>query len=116
MVQEPMNTSQDPDGSSMAVRDLEDGYELLPREEPQASNKTEPPQGSWSSALRTMAILLILMCMMGVALWHAPPTAISALRKALTKATQAGIPAAGAMAVQVFALMWLRTIINYQYR
>ncbi len=103
----------------MAIHDHDDGYELLPREEPQASSSSNKPdslQGSWSSALRAMAILLIFVFMMGVALWHASPTAISALRKALSKATQAGIPAAGAMAVQVFALMWMRTIINYQYR
>jgi len=38
------------------------------------------------------------------------------LRNAGRKALGGGIPGAAAMAIQVFALMWLRTTVNYQYR
>mmetsp|Transcript_13341 Transcript_13341/g.28963 ORF Transcript_13341/g.28963 Transcript_13341/m.28963 type:complete len:414 (+) Transcript_13341:431-1672(+) len=38
------------------------------------------------------------------------------LRKAFNRAIGGGIPGAIAGVVQVFSLMWLRTVINYQYR
>jgi len=54
---------------------------------------------------------------------HAPPgppgpprDAPSPLRRALRSALGGGIPGAAAMGVQVTALMWLRTTMNYQYR
>ena len=36
--------------------------------------------------------------------------------QSLKIAFRAGIVGSSAMVVQVFSLMWLRTIINYQYR
>lgn len=38
------------------------------------------------------------------------------LDTAAQKALRGGLPGMAAMAIQVFALMWLRTTINYQYR
>ena len=38
------------------------------------------------------------------------------LNKALTKAFRGGIPGSAAAAVQILSLMWLRTIVNYQYK
>ncbi len=38
------------------------------------------------------------------------------LEKSLNKAINSGISGAGAMAIQVSSLMWLRTTMNYQYR
>lgn len=40
----------------------------------------------------------------------------SALRRALRDALGGGVPGAAAMGLQVTALMWLRTTMNYQYR
>eukprot|EP00667_Euglena_gracilis_P004893 EG_transcript_4924 len=50
--------------------------------------------------------------------WQAPLLAVLAvaLRKAFWKALGGGLAGAMAMVVQVFALMWLRTVMNYQYR
>lgn len=38
------------------------------------------------------------------------------LSKAAKRALGGGIPGMVAMVIQVFALMWMRTTINYQYR
>ena len=38
------------------------------------------------------------------------------LRKAITKGIGGGLPGAIAGVIQVLSLMWLRTVINYQYR
>lgn len=38
------------------------------------------------------------------------------LNKAAKRALGGGIPGMVAMFIQVFALMWMRTTINYQYR
>jgi hypothetical protein len=38
------------------------------------------------------------------------------LNKAAKRALGGGIPGMLAMVIQVFALMWMRTTINYQYR
>jgi hypothetical protein len=46
----------------------------------------------------------------------APPDPPSPLGRALRSALGGGIPGAAAMGVQVTALMWLRTTMNYQYR
>jgi len=43
-------------------------------------------------------------------------TVRSILRKAASRAFGGGVPGACAMAVQVLVLMWLRTLVNYQYR
>jgi hypothetical protein len=45
----------------------------------------------------------------------APPLG-EVLNKAAKRAMGGGIPGMIAMAIQVFALMWMRTTINYQYR
>ena len=45
-----------------------------------------------------------------------PPGAPSPLRRAFRDALGGGVPGAAAMGVQVTALMWLRTTMNYQYR
>ncbi len=109
---------QEEQGAEMAMIQLEEGHKHVQREDNQSSapHKTDSPQGSWSSAMRTMALLCASLALMGMTLFHSSPSSIPALRKALGMAIQAGIPAAGAMAVQVFALMWVRTIINFQYR
>ena len=41
---------------------------------------------------------------------------LQVLTKALKKATGSGISGASAAVVQVVTLMWLRTVMNYQYR
>jgi len=38
------------------------------------------------------------------------------MEQAGARALRGGIPGAAAMAIQVLALMWLRTTMNYQYR
>ena len=38
------------------------------------------------------------------------------VREILRSAAKAGVAAATAMTVQVACLMWMRTIMNYQYR
>jgi hypothetical protein len=38
------------------------------------------------------------------------------IKKSAGKALQGGIAGAGAMVVQVSTLMWMRTVMNYQYR
>ena len=38
------------------------------------------------------------------------------LKKAAWKATGGGIAGAGAMAINVCTLMWMRTTVNFQYR
>lgn len=38
------------------------------------------------------------------------------MNKAVKRALGGGIPGMVAMVIQVFALMWMRTTINYQYR
>jgi len=43
-------------------------------------------------------------------------TAAGTLKKAATKALGGGIPGMIAMILNVFLLMWMRTVINYQYR
>jgi len=45
-----------------------------------------------------------------------PPRAPSSLSRAFRDALGGGVPGAAAMGVQVTALMWLRTTMNYQYR
>lgn len=44
------------------------------------------------------------------------PSSYQRVRVALREALRSGIPGMAAMGVQVSTLMWLRTIINYQYR
>jgi hypothetical protein len=41
---------------------------------------------------------------------------IALLKSSLKRAFGGGIAGAGAMIIQVFSLMWMRTIMNYQYR
>lgn len=45
-----------------------------------------------------------------------PPSFNDILSKAASKAFAGGLAGAGAMAVQVCSLMWMRTTMNYQYR
>lgn len=40
----------------------------------------------------------------------------STLKKTLQKALNSGLSGGTAMAIQVTSLMWMRTIMNYQYR
>ncbi|KAF8055117.1 hypothetical protein HT031_006826 [Scenedesmus sp. PABB004] len=47
---------------------------------------------------------------------RAPRSAREILRSAGARALGGGLPGASAMVVQVLALMWLRTTVNYQYR
>lgn len=44
------------------------------------------------------------------------PHSMLVIRRAMERALQSGIAGAGAMTVDVFLLMWLRTTMNYQYR
>jgi|EP00927_Polykrikos_kofoidii_P049313 hypothetical protein len=44
------------------------------------------------------------------------PTFSEVLSKASSKALSGGIAGMGAQAINVFTLMWMRTIMNYQYR
>ena len=46
----------------------------------------------------------------------APPDAGEVLKKALRRAGEGGLAGAAAMGINVCALMWIRTTINYQYR
>jgi hypothetical protein len=45
-----------------------------------------------------------------------PPGVMEVLSNASKRALGGGIPGMLAMVIQVFALMWMRTTINYQYR
>jgi len=45
-----------------------------------------------------------------------PPTASEILAKASKKALSGGLAGMGAQAINVCTLMWMRTIMNYQYR
>jgi len=46
----------------------------------------------------------------------APPSASEILTKASKKALSGGLAGMGAQAINVLTLMWMRTIMNYQYR
>jgi len=47
---------------------------------------------------------------------QAPPSFSAIMTKASKRALSGGIAGMGAQAINVFTLMWMRTIMNYQYR
>ncbi|KAF3762695.1 mitochondrial carrier [Cryphonectria parasitica EP155] len=109
----PPDTEETPLLASQADEDRDEHQEAALLEPPQNETRRTKSWWFWRILWAVVAALILAVFIKG---WVDAKDVDFDLKGALMKALGGGLSGAAAMLLQVLLLMWIRTIMNYQYR